>query len=611
MCSRRCGPPRPRAAAGGPAAMAYGGPAEAMGVEETTAPRALRASPAAMGVAGRLRHSSGGPTLGLGLLVSQRGCFRERSANVNIINLQRFLPHMAHWSNCQPRLLMKIGVITVLGTMVWLFTMKTVQADVVEPSWSYSTTDNVYSVSISADGTYIAAGTRDDGICLFERNSSTPLWSNSTTGPVLGVAISADGRYIAAGGYNHNFYLFESNNSSPLWSYHTGNNVGDVAISADGEYIAVGPSDNNIYLFQRNNSTPLWTYNMKSIVTSVDISSDGAYIAAGTKNGGIYLFQRNSSTPLWNYTQKSEDEYSGYPEISVAISADGEYIAAGSRYNKVYIFDKSSSTPQWNYTTGDEVLSVDISADGKYIAAGSREGQIYLFDKNSSTPHWNYTTGDQVWSVAISTDGEYITAGSVYNSIYLFNNSKSTPLWSYTIMDEGRQARISSVTIAADGRYVVAGTGRNVNNVYLMDDRDGDGFWGESDAFIEDPAASLDSDGDGYPDAWNIGKSEADSTTGLILDDDYIDENPTNDSIITVLKGSFNIAFVILIILTTFVVLCYIGGWKRENKLEAERNWKLEMKVRGKEVREQLDMEARQDKKQAIIDDHNRWQPKK
>ena len=38
------------------------------------------------------------------------------------------------------------------------------------------------------------------------------------------------------------------------------------------------------------------------------------------------------------------------------------------------------------------------------------------------------------------------------------------------------------------------------------------------DAFFDDPAASLDTDGDGYPDEWNKGKSESDSTTDLKLD---------------------------------------------------------------------------------------------
>ena len=49
-------------------------------------------------------------------------------------------------------------------------------------------------------------------------------------------------------------------------------------------------------------------------------------------------------------------------------------------------------------------------------------------------------------------------------------------------------------------------------------DADGDGVAAEDDAFLYDPAASLDRDGDGAPDAWNPGYDESDSTTGLVLD---------------------------------------------------------------------------------------------
>jgi len=49
-------------------------------------------------------------------------------------------------------------------------------------------------------------------------------------------------------------------------------------------------------------------------------------------------------------------------------------------------------------------------------------------------------------------------------------------------------------------------------------DQDKDGIPDTEDAFPNDPAASVDKDGDGYPDQWNSGKSVADSTSGLILD---------------------------------------------------------------------------------------------
>ena len=50
-------------------------------------------------------------------------------------------------------------------------------------------------------------------------------------------------------------------------------------------------------------------------------------------------------------------------------------------------------------------------------------------------------------------------------------------------------------------------------------DFDGDGVVDAFDAFPQDPAASVDEDKDGFPDRWNDGKGEQDSTSGLTLDE--------------------------------------------------------------------------------------------
>ena len=51
-------------------------------------------------------------------------------------------------------------------------------------------------------------------------------------------------------------------------------------------------------------------------------------------------------------------------------------------------------------------------------------------------------------------------------------------------------------------------------------DDDNDGVLDTEDDFKDDPAASVDTDGDGQPDSWNEGYTEDDSTTGLVEDED-------------------------------------------------------------------------------------------
>lgn len=79
----------------------------------------------------------------------------------------------------------------------------------------------------------------------------------------------------------------------------------------------------------------------------------------------------------------------------------------------------------------------------------------------------------------------------------------------------------ASLTGVNDFLYFSADDGIHGTELWLLNtyvDSDGDGVSDTLDAFPLDPAASVDTDKDGYPDAWNPGKTEQDSTTGLTLD---------------------------------------------------------------------------------------------
>ena len=344
-----------------------------------------------------------------------------------------------------------LTLILLAGFALALMVAGAVEAE--ESEWNYTTGNDVLSVAISVDGEYIAAGSRDDWVYFFDKDSNTPLWNYVTGGDVRSVAISSDGEYIAAGSFDDNIYLFQKDSSTPLWSYNTGQNVPSVAISADGEYIAAGSFDSRVYLFHKDSSTPLWSHNAGDWVWSVAISADGEYIAAGSHRN-ITLFHKDSATPLWHYNAGSEVN-------SIAITTDGKYIAASSADDRIHLFDKDSATPLWNYTTGGEVYSVSISADGEYIAAGFGP-EVYLFDKESSTPLWSYTTAGNVNSVSISADGGHIVAGNYGNEVYLFENGHNEPLWSYTA-----GSTVNSVSISADGEDIAAGS--RDDKVYYFD----------------------------------------------------------------------------------------------------------------------------------------------
>ena len=352
----------------------------------------------------------------------------------------------------------------------------TLDPDVAELRWNYTTKGGVRDVAISADGGLVAASTYDnDGfVYLFNdtvSNSKVPLWKYNLTTSGYGIDITADGNYIAAISDDANVLYFNDSVASPKmpeWEFYPASTyLNDVAISANGNYIVAADDDGVVYLFNSTYSNPkteMWNFTAGGSVWSVSISADGNYIAVASWDEYLYVFEKTSSTPLWNFTE-------GYAVNSVEISADGNFLVAGTDNNNTLLFSTSSNIPIWSHNTSGYIFSVAINSNGNYIAAGGYDNTLYFFERSSSTPLWNYTTGDHIGNnqfdeanphcIDISANGDYIAVGSNDNHTYAFEKSSAIPLWNYTTGGE-----INAVAISANGAFITVGSADQ--QVYLF-----------------------------------------------------------------------------------------------------------------------------------------------
>lgn len=382
-----------------------------------------------------------------------------------------------------------------------------------EPLWWYFTEDwiaygglNEGGISMSLDGNYIVAGASDaygpDNVLFFEKDSSIPLWNYQVDDlEVQSVSISPDGNYIAVGTFavtDGKLYFFQKDNSTPLWikglrpfdlEEDEWVPLRSVSISADGDYIAVGMENYGELFLVSKEGEILWGRELADFNLSralVSVSSDGNYVAAACPSlvdqQRIYLFERDPEiigqslrlTPvagsLWSYKTEGAKNFDLY---SITISSDGNYVAAGSS-NKVYLFSKDSGTPLWTYDLECDDCSVSLSSDGKYLAVaafkygeGANSSTIYLFKKDSNIPLWSYTsdtnTGAAVRSVSISADGKYIVAVGEFGC-YFFQRDSSVPLWEYSTLLMSHEdfpiptpMSMGHACISSDGSYMVAG----------------------------------------------------------------------------------------------------------------------------------------------------------
>ncbi len=197
--------------------------------------------------------------------------------------------------------------------------------------------------------------------------------------------------------------------------------------------------------------------------------------------------------------------------------------------NRIYFFQDDLSPNDINYEEIDQVSGmivsvgqtpshghydiqppIRISKNGAMLLLGS--GDIYDSNSLALVDALPISLVDAAW-----TEQGVITLRSASEGGTLLEQWDDEYTLFFQHNFEGRPLRIFEST---EGFVVVTlRDGHPAFYRYLpSNDGDGDGVANEFDAFPLDPSASVDSDGDGYPDDWNPGKSKMDSTTELILD---------------------------------------------------------------------------------------------
>jgi len=153
---------------------------------------------------------------------------------------------------------------------------------------------------------------------------------------------------------------------------------------------------------------------------------------------------------------------------------------------------------------------VRISTNGQYIIVG--KGDIY----NSGDLTWAGTIGGSIDDALWLPGGSLVTLQTDGDTTKLQrSNELLTPVEKTTF--SGVALRIFSTNVGMVLLTSEAGT-VTFHRYIPNNDSDSDGIENTTDAFPQDIAASVDSDYDGYPDAWNIGSDENNSTTSLVLD---------------------------------------------------------------------------------------------
>ena len=217
-----------------------------------------------------------------------------------------------------------------------------------------------------------------------------------------------------------------------------------------------------------------------------------------------------------------------------------EGLAWNDTTSRLYTLIEEGSGARFEYFTVDQQTgALGVPQSAPEVDTFEHDGRIYLSGDGSRIAVGNgdiFAADDLEWELSLPgyySDVAWLEAASI--AAIRSKDSNETRLERRGVRGE----LIEYAEYPGDPLHVIAHEGRLVimtlttttelHSFVIGGDQDRDGVVNREDAFPMDPAASIDTDRDGYPDSWNAGKTMVDSTTGLVTDPYPLDSACSED----------------------------------------------------------------------------------
>ena len=322
--------------------------------------------------------------------------------------------------------------------------------------------DGIVSVALSPNGQYVAGGTNNGEIRLWQATDGQLLLAfQGHIKLTWSLAFNPASTHLVSGGYDGLVKVWEvsSGKCVSILQGHT-KWVEWVAVHPAGRLLATGSDDRTIRLWDLSTSRciKVWPEQHQE-VWSVAFSPDGRWLSSSYGDGIIKIWDHASGQCLWSVAA-----HHGSAITSLAFSPDGELLVSGGEDATIMLWRASNGEPLGTLSGHtDAVQSLGFNAQG-VLASGSfdRTVKLWRLGKVGHTGEAAQCVGTLfghtgwVWSTAFGPDGLLASGGQ----------DCTVKLWQINWGGEGGKCLqtlhgysrlINTVALSPDGGRLISG----------------------------------------------------------------------------------------------------------------------------------------------------------